>query len=55
MAEAKLILRFGNVFSRSGYATVNDSGKATSPLANDKYLVVVVCEGYCIFQTLNSL
>ena len=55
MAEAKLILRFGNVFSRSGYATVNDAGKATSPLANDKYLVVVVCEGYCIFQTLNSL
>ena len=55
MAEAKLILRFGNLFSRSGYATGNDAGKATSPLANDKYLVVVVCEGYCIFQTLNPL
>ena len=51
MAEAKLILRFGILFSRSGSAAVNDACKA-----NDKYLVVVlVCEGYCIFQTLNPL
>ena len=56
MAEAKLILRFGILFSRSGSAAVNDACKATSPLANDKYLViVVVCKGYCIFRTLNPL
>ena len=55
MAEAKLILRFGILFSRSGSAAVNDACKATSPLANDKYLVVVVCKGYCTFQTFNPL
>ena len=47
MAGVKLILRFGILFSRS----VSDACKV-----NDKYLVVVVvCKGYCIFQTLNPL
>lgn len=51
MAEVKLILRFGILFSRSGFAAVSDACKV-----NDKYLVVVVvCKGYCIFQTLNPL
>lgn len=51
MAEVKLILRFGILFSRSGSAAVSDACKV-----NDKYLVVVVvCKGYCIFQTLNPL
>ena len=42
MAEAKLILRFGILFSWSGSAAVNGACKATSPLANDKYLVVLL-------------
>lgn len=37
MAEAKLILRFGILFSTSGSAAVSDACKV-----NDKYLVVVV-------------
>lgn len=51
MAEVKLIPRFGILFSTSGSAAVSDACKV-----NDKYLVVVVvCKGYCIFQTLNPL
>ena len=51
MAEVKLILRFGILFSRSGSAAVSDACKAS----DRDLVVVVVCEGYCTFQTFNPL